>query len=705
MRKSLLLLTAASVLTLPANMPLAQSAEGTSYTLYGTPGLVDMPTAESAPDGEFSATAGYFAGQTRTTLSFQITPRLSGSFRYSGIQSNVPSQPDTFDRSFDLRYRFLDEGRYVPSMAVGLQDFIGTGIYSAEYVVATKTVRPGLTVTGGLGWGRLGSSGSFTNPLGVFSDRFKTRPPRNFGVGGTVDGGEWFRGPAAFFGGVAWQASDRLTLKAEYSSDDYSYETGRGLFEKKSRFNFGADYRLGEASHIAAYYLYGSEVGISLTYSLNPKRPPVKGDVGPAPLPVAVRSTEARNDMEWVSQPDAPAILRENIRSVLAAEGMQLEALALSPRRAELRIRNNRYGEVAQMIGRASRVLSATLPGTVEMITIVPVVNGIPASSVTLRRSDLERFESAPNGAAEVLTSAQIGDGLPASPDLVYLDEVYPRFTWAVGPYLSASYFDPDEPVRVDVGVKATARYEIVPGLIASGELRKRIAGNQGDARRFNTSALPPVRSNAVLYSREGDPALSKATLAYYFRPGEELYGRVTAGYLERMHGGISTEVLWKPEGSRFALGAELNYTKQRDYDQRFGFQDYDIVTGYVSGYWDLTNGYQAQVDVGRYLAGDWGATLKLEREFKNGWRVGAFATFTDVPFSTFGEGSFDKGLTISVPLSWFTGRPSTETYSTTVRPIVRDGGARVSVDDRLYETLRDYQSPILEEKWGRFWR
>ena len=61
-----------------------------------------------------------------------------------------------------------------------------------------------------------------------------------------------------------------------------------------------------------------------------------------------------------------------------------------------------------------------------------------------------------------------------------------------------------------------------------------------------------------------GDPALEKLTFAWYARPGENLYSRVTMGYLERMHAGISGEVLWKPVDSQLALGAELNYTKQR---------------------------------------------------------------------------------------------------------------------------------------------
>lgn len=182
-------------------LPAAAQTEGYSYTTFGTLGLVDMPTAQSAEDAELTATYSQFANTARTTLSFQITPRLSGSFRYSKIDDYSPGGGALFDRSFDMRYRLVDETDSRPAIAVGLQDFIGTGAYSSEYIVATKSVTPRLTFTSGIGWGRLGSYKGFSNPLGVIDDRFDTRPDRDFGRGGEIEAAGWFRGDAAFFGG------------------------------------------------------------------------------------------------------------------------------------------------------------------------------------------------------------------------------------------------------------------------------------------------------------------------------------------------------------------------------------------------------------------------------------------------------------------------------------------------------------------------
>jgi hypothetical protein len=199
---------------------------------------------------------------------------------------------------------------------------------------------------------------------------------------------------------------------------------------------------------------------------------------------------------------------------------------------------------------------------------------------------------------------------------------------------------------------------------------------------------------------------LSDLTLTHYGRPAKDVYSRVTVGYLEKMYGGVSTELLWKPVDSRLAVGAELNYARQRDFDMGLGFQDYDAVTGHLSGYYAFYNGFHGQVSVGRYLARDVGATFALDREFENGWKVGAYFTLTDMPFEEFGEGSFDKGIRITVPVDYFTGTANRGGVSNSLASLSRDGGAKLNVDGRLYEVVRDgHVAGPMGDTWGRVWR
>lgn len=669
---------------------------------FGTPGLIDMPTAESAADADLSATVSRGAGSTRATLSFQITDRLSGSFRYSKIDNWNPGGA-LFDRSFDLRYRLLDEGRYRPAVAIGLQDIIGTGVYSGEYVVASKHLTPALTVTGGIGWGRLATRGGFDNPLGVFDDALDTRPTGTTGPGGQLESTKWFRGDAALFGGVAWQATDRLTLKAEYASDAYTREADRGLITVRSPVNLGASYRLSEGMAVQAYALQGSELGLSVTATLNPRRPAVPGGAHPAPLPVQPRPAGADMSTGWAAHPDTPGILETATADYLAKDGMTLEALRFSGSSATVLFRNARYLPRAEALGRSARILTYILPPSVETITLVPVENGMPLSAVTLSRSDIEQLEHDPDGAWRLYARARITDAADARAGARVAGDLYPRFTWAVGPHLGASLFDPDNPVRADLGLGLTLRYDLAPGLALSGAAHQRLIGNGDDSTRFDPSALPRVRSDANIYAKS-DTVLDRLTLSYHLRPGRDLYARLTAGYLERMYAGVSGEILWKPPHSRLALGAELNHVQQRDFEG-LGLRDYAITTGHVSAYYDMGGDFHGQIDLGRYLAGDWGGTVSIDREFANGWRIGAYATLTDVSADEFGEGSFDKGIRLTVPLSHFLGAPGAQSRDVVIQPILRDGGARVNVDGRLYETVRSYHDPMLRDSWGRFWR
>ena len=675
-----------------------------SLNLSGVSGLMDMPSGEAQPDGEFNLALSRFGNVTRTTLSFQILPRVSGSFRYIGTRDlNFSGFDDYFDRAFDLRLLLLREReeRPWPSVTLGFQDFIGTGLYSGEYLVATKTLPRGVKVTGGLGWGRLGSLGDLGSPLG-------DRPPIDIGLGGTIDADVFFRGPVAPFAGIEWQATERLGFKAEYSSDAYELEDEeQGALDRRSPINLGAEYRIDDTVRLGAYYMYGSELGASVQFALNPRRPPNAGSIDGAPPPVLRRPPAAAggHPTGWTGEA-ATVALGDALSEQLAEEGIELEAIAVGSDAVEVRVFNTRYDAASQAVGRTARVLSRVMPASVETFRIVPASNDMPLSAVTVRRSALEEAVIAADGTEALLAASPVAEAPPArlSPAEV-LPDLYPRWGLSVRPYVRLSYFDPDEPVRYELGGRLTGSFEPAPGVVASGSVTKRAFSTLDDIERESNSVLPRVRTDLARYASEGDPSLERLTGAYYFKPASDLYGRVTAGYLERMFGGVSTELLWKPVASPLALGVEVNYARQRDFDQRLGFRDYDVVTGHASAYYEFENGFEAQVDAGRYLAGDWGATFSLGRSFANGWRAGAYFTVTDVTAEEFGEGSFDKGISFSIPVSWLTGQPTTRDVGTSISSLTRDGGARLSVEGRLYEQVEPYHERGLDWRGGRILR
>ena len=404
---------------------------------------------------------------------------------------------------------------------------------------------------------------------------------------------------------------------------------------------------------------------------------------------------------------------------------MLLESMALAPTRAEVRLRNQRYINQAEAVGRTARLMTRALPPSVETFVITSTSDGMPTSSVTLRRSDVERLENTEAG--QIAAASTLSDAAPGVPGLVASQGLYPRFRWSVKPYLDLGIFSAEDGLTHEVGAEARASYELMPGLIATGALRQRafgdigqrgpgIPGQRGEyyspdeyesnpALETTPQGVPRVRSDTRMYTGNSSPVIPELTLAWYAKPSDAIYTRVTVGLLERAYGGVSAEALWKPANSPLGFGAEINRVRKRDFDQLFDFRDYEVTTGHVSAYYEFTQGFTAQLDVGQYLAGDVGATVTLAREFANGWQIGAYATKTDLSAEEFGEGSFDKGVTLSIPLGWATGQASRDRVSTNIRSLSRDGGSRVNVNGRLYDRVRESHTVDLYEGWGRFWR
>ena len=118
---------------------------------------------------------------------------------------------------------------------------------------------------------------------------------------------------------------------------------------------------------------------------------------------------------------------------------------------------------------------------------------------------------------------------------------------------------------------------------------------------------------------------------------------------------------------------------KQRGFERNFEFRDYDTVTSHVSVYYASPfYDIDMAVHAGRYLAKDRGYTFEARRTFDSGFSLGGFFTRTNVSAADFGEGSFDKGLFFRIPFNGILPGNTRGSYTTTLRPLERDGGRRL---------------------------
>ena len=152
-------------------------------------------------------------------------------------------------------------------------------------------------------------------------------------------------------------------------------------------------------------------------------------------------------------------------------------------------------------------------------------------------------------------------------------------------------------------------------------------------------------------------------------------------------------------------IGLDIHRVRKRNYDMRFDLLDYETTVGHFSLYYDAGGLFDVEINAGRYLAGDIGVTTTISREFGSGWRVGGYATLTDVPFENFGEGSFDKAIFVSIPIDWITSTPTQVQRILTLRPITRDGGANLASARSLNRHIKRLHNAAFRREYGRLWK
>jgi hypothetical protein len=407
-----------------------------------------------------------------------------------------------------------------------------------------------------------------------------------------------------------------------------------------------------------------------------------------------------------------PHRAEQRIQQDAEAQNLGIEAVSVANNTALVYLENTKYYFEAEAIGRLARVLLSDTPAEIEAFRIVSVYHGVPMRETKLLRSDLERVINFHGAAAEIRDALSITDA-PLDNPLLDAQATYPRFGWSIYPRLIRSFFDPEKPARFGIFADVSGYVEPIRGLTLQGTLEGNIYNDLGTNQPSN-SLLPHVRSDFGLYYDHGANGIAELDAVYRTRLASDLFAEVKGGYLEDMFMGAGAQVLWRPNGQRWALGLDVYQVWQRGFDRLFDIaslpppgqpnsphlEEYQTVTGHAAIYYESPwFGLNFQVLGGKYLAGDWGGTFQISRKFSTGVEVGAFATFTNVPFSKFGEGSFDKGVVVRIPLEWILPINTQSAANLDFRPLTRDGGQRLENDNSLYDETRRTSYGEIDEK------
>jgi hypothetical protein len=659
---------------------------------FGVTGLIDIPTARMSADGTLTATAAVQSRTNSYAITYQATPWLEGTFRYTGW-----NQADySYDRNYEGKVRLWQEKGYLPQAAIGIRDLAGTGLWGSEYVVASKAVGD-FDFTLGMAWGRLAGDGDLSNPLSQLSDRFLERDTE-FGLGGELSTGAFFSGKkVGFFGGLHYQPDSLpLSFMLEYNPDQYDFEVAVGGLKPKSPLSAAVKWRPLPGVSLSFSRQHEQEWGIELsaeldTKSLTPRRP----------TPKFISS------LDIATQDLPPQLTRRDWYDMLLFDversGLFLLEASIEPstHTAILVMANDQYPVWADAIAKMTVLADLHLPSTVNTFRIIAEEAGHRVQTIQLRRPSLAY------GLSKQLLERQISvlPGRTLAIPQRKTTFVQNKMIFDVSLGYRVQLFDPDDPLRYQLYTKVGLGLALPNSWTLYAAYGFDITNNFDESRRRNSpSNLPKVRSDIVNYLIEGDEGLDTLYLEKRGSAYRGLHYRVFGGVLEGMYSGLGGEVLYQPFQSRLAYGLSANWVRQRAYDKSFKHFDYQTTTAFASVYWaSPIYNYDVAVHVGKYLAKDVGATLEVRRTFNNGWMLGIWATMTDVSAEDFGEGSFDKGMFIKIPFDGLFGRNTRGSYQTRVRPIQRDGGARLEdFSGNLWWDIRGARYDVFSDLKGR---
>lgn len=670
---------------------------------FGGIGLMQTPTARFAKDGMLTVGCSSVSPYNRCFLNVQALPWLEGTFRYTEITNKLYgprslSGDQTYkDKGVDFRVRLLSETRNIPQLAIGFRDIGGTGLFASEFLVASKRYY-NWDFSLGLGWGNLGSRRHVSNPLKYISKSFSDRN-KSGGIRGGELTGNYFAGEkTSVFGGIEYLTwIQGLRVKLEYDGNSYMQEPLGNLLEVKSPINVAVNYRLWDFVDLSIGLERGNTmmlafaVPLDLHASLLPK-------FDPKPEKVLPRSSLLNTYASQQEQADT-------VINALIKKDYTVEGVDLAPPLITAYVTQGKFREQPRASGRASRIIANLLTPEFEHIRVVEDRGGLQINAITTARKDLEMAETKKVSLDEMWYRASITGPESSYPNsLVYNERRYPNFGWGVSPNIRQHIGGPDDFYLWQLYVTLGGSIAFSRGLTLTGSLGLDVANSFDKLKYKAGSGLPRVRSDIKEYLIEGKNGISRLELDYLWNPAKDWYARLTAGLLEEMYGGISGEILYRKFGSRFAIGADLNWVKQRGFEKLFSFRNYDVVTGHVTASYDIPfYDLKATMSVGRYLAKDIGTTIELARRFKNGVHIGAFASFTDVPAEVFGEGGFDKGFFISVPLDLFFIKSKRRFSNFSFRPLTRDGGQKLVVGKRLFGATYAGGYNAIARDWNSF--
>ena len=679
-------------------------ARESSSTLYGPLGLNVVPNARMDDVGTIRLGVSHLDPYTHGWASFQIAKPLSIIFRQTGEVSRINEDPVRLYPGLDLKLRLAEEQKVMPDISIGVQSAVGHKRMAGEYLALTKRYHD-FDFTGGIGWGRYGSAAHIKNPLRIFGNHFDGARRLNDEESNEPE--NWFTGEdAGFFAGLEYFTPiTGLSLKADYGADHFVSEQATFDYDRPAPWSVGFNYAPPVLSGIGANVgvaLQGNDkVMARLSIDGNVKNwPGTHKTIERIQSPFRAYRTDKASPTDMRLQAGQANV---GISTVEIDDHEATTFLALKGMNSDL------YSAPLQ-IGHLAKHISNHGGSDVERISITPVRYGLHGPKISVLRSDLENAAHHNGSAEEIWHTAEITRTAVSPPERI--------------PQSSASFLG-----FRDISIKWDSEFSIaeqdIGGLYRTGfvigaqapkfvsalnnffSFRVNVADNLDELDKIRFPAILPVRSDIDEFT-ERTIGLDTAFTSFTHSLRSDLHMSIVGGYLEEQYAGGGGEVLFRPHNARWAIGGEGFLALKRDPDSALNYKltGDRLLSGHVKAWYDIPS-WDATLKgkFGRYLAEDIGGTLGLEKKFRSGASLEAYATITDKSdFDLFGLGgttSADHGIRFSLPLGGLKPLPDGLSADVTFSPLGREIGQSVKNPLPLYELTDPFSTRHMAEYWS----
>jgi hypothetical protein len=521
-----------------------------------------------------------------------------------------------------------------------------------------------------------------------------------------------------WFGGLLWfpfrksefPLLQTLCFVGEYDNIDYKrkdpHPKGR---TQKNHWNYGLKYRLWDCLDISAASIRGNRLALSASAYYNfgsssgllPKidnHLPYMAPINNQPLG-AIRMEDA--------------MVQEFYHAFLD-QGIDLLKVDLSygeegNKILRLEIYNLKYRDECEVRDRLNHLLACLTPSDISEVVVVMTSEGFPVQEYRYQTEYLRSYINKKMGEFELNLLTPRCEAIILSPyqSQTLFDHRRDWFNFELQPKIKTAFGSSRGKFKYAVGLQACMNGFLPYDIYYCTRIAKICFSKLGDCGtvdKINPSQLLNVHSDLLRYYQVNRVTIDTAYLQKNWNLGKSWYTRIALGYFDQQYGGATSEWLYYPADSRFAVGIEGSILKKRN-PKGIGFEKkirrfrgvtptYHRFTGrqyFLDLYYDWEElSLDLRLSVGQFLARDCGVRYEISRYFPSGLKVLLWYTQTNGRDRINCKTYHDKGIEFTMPIDIFYTYSSRSNWNYGMAAWLRDVGYREPIGDGLYDLIHD---------------